>query len=378
MHCLTVSHKTATVDVRALFAFTEEEKKRFLHYLLEKEITKECVVLTTCNRSEIYFTGEKQAVGKLQQAVADFKKISLAELMKYFNVYHDEMAMKHLYKVACGMDSMVLGEDEILGQLKDAFFFARKEGATGYYLNTLFQDAITCAKRIKTDTNLSKIPVSVGTLVANEVFNFQKEDGTEKKVLIIGITGKMGTIVMKNINQKPGIQVYGTVRKHNASVQILEEGVEHVDYEKRYEMMEEADVIISVTSSPHYTITKEELEKVLRTNKKREFLDLSVPLDIDKEIQTIPGVTLYDIDYFEHLSKANNTMKLHEVHAAEAIADTFMEEVKKTLVFHEFLAEMPRVKAVFEHRSFESIIYELRDKAGSAEFQVIMDALREL
>ena len=99
--------------------------------------------------------------------------------------------MRHLFQVTCGMDSMVIGEDEILGQVKDAYNNALDQGTTKYLLNTLFQAAITCAKRIKTDTKLSKTPVSIGTLVANEIFHFPKE---QKTVLIIGLTGKMGTI----------------------------------------------------------------------------------------------------------------------------------------------------------------------------------------
>lgn len=378
MHCLAISHKTAPASIRALFAFSEDEKRNFLHYLVDQNIVKECVLVTTCNRSELYFIGDHRMVTKVQEALANFKCVTMEELMKYFHVYLDDMAMKHLYKVACGIDSMVLGEDQILGQLKDAYFVAREEGVTGFYLNTIFQNAITCAKRVKTDTNLSKLSVSIGTLAANEVFRFEKEDGTEKKVLILGVSGKMGTIVMKNINQNEGIKVYGTLRKHNASIQILEPGVISVDYEKRYEMMDQADIIISVTSSPHYTITKHELSNVLVTKKKRLFLDLSIPMDIDKEIKKLPMVTLHDIDYFEYLSEENNRMKLQEVESAEAIVEDFMEEVNKTILFHEFLQEMPRVKSTFEKQNFESILYRLRDQAESKQFQTFLEVLKQV
>lgn len=381
IHCLTISHKTAPVEIRALFAYTAKEKEAFLSYLLQKGVTKECVVLSTCNRCEVYFTGEKGTVRQMEQQLAQFKKVKTTELMRYFHVYHEEMAMRHLYKVACGMDSMVLGEDEILGQVKDAFFFAREREATGYYLNTIFQDAITCAKRIKTDTNVSKIPISIATLVANEVFQYvtgDKEDKEDKVVLLIGSSGKMGTTIRKNLRQIPGIQVYGTVRSHDAVVPMLEEGVQRIAYDARYDVMNQADIIISVTSSPHYTITRDALEPILLTEKKRLFLDLSVPMDIDKEIHSLPGVQLYDIDYFEQVSNKNNSMKRKELHMAEAIMESYMEEMKKTLAFHEFMGEIPRMKTIFEKRSLESILYELRDHANSDEFKIIMNALKQL
>lgn len=379
MHCLTISHKTAPVEIRALFAYTDREKEAFLAYLLQKGVTKECVVLNTCNRCEVYFTGEKGTVRQMEQQLAQFKKVPVTELMRYFHVYHEEMAVRHLYKVACGMDSMVLGEDEILGQVKEAFFFAREREATGYYLNTIFQDAITCAKRIKTDTNVSKIPISVATLVANEVVQYETEENLDKKVvLIIGISGKMGTTICKNLHQIPGIQVYGTVRTHHAVVPMLEEGVQLIAYDARYEVMNQADIIISVTSSPHYTITRDALEPMLLTKKKRLFLDLSVPMDIDKEIHSLPGVQLYDIDYFEQVSNKNNSMKRKELHMAEAIMESYMEEMKKTLVFHEFMGEIPRMKRIFEKRNLESILYDLRDHANSEEFKIIMNALKQL
>lgn len=188
----------------------------------------------------------------------------------------------------------------------------------------------------------------------------------------------MGTTIRKNLRQIPGIQVYGTVRSHDAVVPMLEEGVQRIAYDARYDVMNQADIIISVTSSPHYTITRDALEPILLTEKKRLFLDLSVPMDIDKEIHSLPGVQLYDIDYFEQVSNKNNSMKRKELHMAEAIMESYMEEMKKTLAFHEFMGEIPRMKTIFEKRSLESILYELRDHANSDEFKIIMNALKQL
>ena len=220
--------------------------------------------------------------------------------MQYLNIYSEEQTVAHIFKVCCGLDSMVLGEDEILGQVKDAYQMTLEEKAADYEANVIFQKAITCAKKTKTDTNLSRTPVSIATLVANEVFHFEKEGSQEKKVLIMGVTGKIGSTIAKNILSKSGIEVYGTVRSHKSDLtfQWKSSHIHLVDYADRYAYMEDADIIISATSSPHYTVVAEKLEQVFTTSKKRLFIDVAVPIDIDPAIGEISGVTLYDIDFF--------------------------------------------------------------------------------
>ena len=151
---------------------------------------------------------------------------------------------------------MVLGEDEILGQVKDAYQLSKDLGTVDYEMNVLFQKAVTSAKRIKTDTNLSKTPLSIATLVANEVFHF--ENGSDiKKVMVIGMSGKMGSTITKNIIYKPGIEVTGTVRRHNEclTVNVHSDRVKAVDYRDRYQSMNDMDIVISATLGPHYPVT---------------------------------------------------------------------------------------------------------------------------
>lgn len=377
MYVIGISHKNAPVFIRELFSLSAEEQEIFLTKVKSNEHIHECVLLSTCNRSEVYFSGDHRALQEMQRYFAEFKNLQPELLMKYFLVYQGEKAMSHLFYVTCGMDSMVLGEDEILGQVKTAYTRALHLGTTKYLFNTLFHTAIACAKKIKTETKLSKTPVSVGTLAANEIFRFPGED---KTVMIIGLTGKLGSIIMKNIYGKPNITILGTTRNHTSIGKLSREydKVSMIAYEQRYQYMDRADIIISATTSPHYTITCHELKEHIRTEKERLFLDLSVPMDIDKEIVKLKGITLHDIDYFEQVSVNNTQMKLKETDQALCILEECLDEVKKQLSFHEFIEILPTISRKLEKCSFEHVLYEIKDKSNSKELSAVLGALRKL
>ncbi len=377
MYIISISHKTAPVGIRELFSFTAKEQEEFIGQAMKNGHIGECVLLSTCNRSEVYFTGDPMGVSEMEKLLSEFKKEKLELLLKYFLVYNEEKAMRHLFLVTCGMDSMVIGEDEILGQVKEAYARALHLGATGYLLNTLFQAAITCAKRIKTDTRLSKTPVSIGTLAANEVFNFPKE---QKCVLIIGLTGKMGTIIMKNLYGKSNIRMIGTSRSHNLIETIGQayDKVTMIDYKLRYRYMDQADIIISATSSPHYTVTGHELSENLHTDKERLFLDLAVPMDIDKDIVKLGRISIHDIDYFNQASRENTQVKEQETVQASLILEEHLDAVKKELAFRAFVPDIPKLGRIFENRSLESVLYEIKDRASSEELTVLVRLLEKL
>lgn len=376
MYCMSVSHKKAPVSIRERFSFSNEEMAEFMERLTAREAVTGVVVLCTCNRSEIYVSGTKNAIGVLQREVAAFKQVRLEELLKYLNIYSGESAISHLFKVACGFDSMVLGEDEILGQVKDAYELSRDRGKADYELNVLFQKAMACAKRIKTDTNLSRTPLSVATLVANEVFRFEKEGG-EKNVMVIGMTGKMGTTITKNILSKPGIRVTGTVRSHKAdmTVEVTGERVEIIHYRDRYEYMDQMDIVISATSGPHYTVTYEELSGKLSEKKERLFMDVAVPVDVDPEVGNVKGLTLYDIDYFETLSRNNTEIKLKELDRAKAIMEEDLDGAIKEVVFHPYIRRMEELKEAFSGKGLDTLLYQIRDHVSSEDLKVVLKTL---
>ncbi|MGC6175716.1 glutamyl-tRNA reductase [Lacrimispora sp. 38-1] len=376
MYCMSVSHKKAPVNIREKFAFSTKEKAELTDRLLNKDSITGVVVLCTCNRSEIYVSGSKYAIGELQREVAGLKGVRLGELIKYLNVYNEESAIRHLFKVACGFDSMVLGEDEILGQVREAYQYSKEKGAADYELNVLFQKAMAAAKRIKTDTRLSRTPLSIATLVANEVFHLNRE-GEYKDVMVIGMTGKMGSTITKNLLCKPGIRVTGTVRTHSSDLllKVDSDRIREVDYKERYKHMDDMDVIISATSGPHYTVTREELDKCMRPGKERLFIDVAVPVDMDPEIRDLPGLTLFDIDYFETLSKNNTEIKLKELDCAREIMEEELDGALKEVLFHPYISQMEELKEALSGKRLDTLLYRIRDHVTSEELKVVLRTL---
>ncbi len=375
MYCISISFKTAPLEVREKFAFRSEEAKEFAKLALQTQAIKECMVLSTCNRTEVYFSGAKTAVEEMELLISKYKVIEREQAIPYYRIYAKEAAVKHAFSVTSGMDSMVLGEDEILGQVKEAYQCALENGTTDFILNTVFQNAMNCSKKIKTDTNLSKTPVSIGTLVANMIFHFQKEN---KNVFIVGLTGKMGTIIMKNIYDKHGVTVTGSSRTLTTHYEKEYPNVRLVDYVNRYAYMEEADIVISATASPHYTITRDDLKEHLVSSKERLFVDLAVPSDIDKSIEELEGIVLYNIDYFEYLSKHNNEKKEKEIELGMEMMEQELDDTLKIIEFHNFMPEIAQIKRVFETKHFESIMYQLRDQEDYENLKVVFEAFRNL
>ena len=375
MYCISVSHKKAPVNIREKFALSNEEKAAFIQKLKKNPQISGCVVLCTCNRSEIYITGSRTAIGELQREVAEFKNLSLQEILKYLNLYSGDRAIAHLFKVCCGFDSMVLGEDEILGQVRDAYQLSLEQNGADYELNVLFQRALAAAKRIKTDTNLSRTPLSIATLVANEVFHFEK-DGV-KQVMVIGMSGKMGSTITKNILSKPGIQVTGTYRSHKPDfvMEVKSERVKLVEYKDRYRYMNDMDIVVSATSGPHYTVTKTELDQVLTDRKKRLFIDVAVPIDMDPEIRSEEGLTLYDIDYFETLSKNNTEIKMRELDRARALMEEDLDAAVREMMFHPYIRRMGELHQAFDGKKLETVLFKIRDHVSSDDLKVILRTL---
>ncbi len=161
MYCLSVSHKTSNVVVRKKLAFPDEQKKTFLDDLYYSENISECLILCTCNRTEVYFCGDESSVKTVETVLSDFSGIDFDELKKYICLFYGDRALLHLFRVAGGIDSMVIGEDEILGQLKRAYAFAKDNGTVAYELNMCVQAAVACAKKIKTETAISKTRVAI-------------------------------------------------------------------------------------------------------------------------------------------------------------------------------------------------------------------------
>ena len=360
MLCISVSFKKTPANVRQRFAFSEEETKVFLNKLIQEQWITGGVIVSTCNRSECYFTGSKAYLSKIENWFAGYKNIDREWTKQYCLYYSGKRAVQHLYKVTAGLDSMVLGEDEILRQVKEAYLSAKEQGFVNSELNIIFQGAFNCAKLTKSETAISNTPVSIGTLTANMVETYLEEKELTKKVLVIGATGKIGFIVAKDLISK-GISVTGTTRSHIGEDGVMlqgGEGIAWIPFDKRYEVISGVSAVVSATGSPHYTITKDAFEKNCGKAQKYLLVDLAVPYDIDQDLAQLDDVTLYDIDYFENLSSENYNIKLNEIDKVKRILAECVEEVQKKLLIREFQIKQ---EEAFQEKWFRKMISYLRD-----------------
>lgn len=378
MFCISVSFRKAPVEIREKFAFGKEEQEHFLRELQKKDNISGGVVVSTCNRSEIYFTGEGNPTESAEYALAEWKHMEPGYIRKYCLYYTGSKAVRHLFKVTTGLDSMVLGEDEILHQVKEAYLMANNQGHTNSELNMVFQGAFHCARLSKSDTRLSTTPVSIGTLAANAIQDYFKACGSERfrpgRVLVIGATGKTGSIVAKDLIAK-GISVVGTRRSHSDPDSIfLHKNMEWVDFKNRYDLISEVDAVVSATASPHYTLTAGEYQKRVGGQSLQLLIDLAVPYDIDREIGKRDGISLVDMDYFQTCSKENSNIRLGEVEKAWQILDECVEETLKKLYLREFKEKMA---ARYEEEWFRKMTWYLKEVLDSEQFLQVLEKIQD-
>ncbi len=372
MYCISINYKNSDVNIRKKLAFSESVQKDFLAEFITDENVSECLIVCTCNRTELYFCGNEQSVSIAENLLSRYCGIDCDLLKKHLYSFYAGKAVCHLFRVASGIESMVIGEDEILGQIKLAYTSAKDMGMTGYELNMTFQSAMACAKKIKTQTALSKTSVSTATLAGNEIAHFKDR----VNVLVIGATGKIGTTLVKNLLSYKNVTVTATSRKHKAQTVQNRQSIAIADYADRYSYIDSADCVVSATASPHYTITYYDLKQSIKTDKPRLFIDLAVPPDIDSTVEQIKDLRFIGIDYFEKLAKGNNELKLDSVESAKEIIREECDVLKKDIAFHNFLPYMQTVKNKLSENSLEEIIYKFKANLPSDEFIKILDAFK--
>jgi len=341
-----INYKTTPLEIREKLCLNAEQQKLLLQEIQKLSCVDECVVLSTCNRTEVYVCSETEGfeIDEVEKLLCKIKGLSIYDVKKYFYVYTGSKSVKHLFRVACGLDSMVLGEDQILGQIKSAYELALDMQASSGVLNTLFRDAVTAAKKVKTRTGLSQNSLSVSTLAVKLVNDIFSGDLSGKCTLVIG-AGKIGSIALKNMVSKGIGKVYVTNRTHYRA-DGLSKGygnVVSVDYNRRYSVIDECDIVISSTSSPHYTITRDMLEKSITNVKQRIFVDLAVPRDFDVSIKEIQGVKYFDIDDLQAVADKNLDKRMAETERAEEIIREYVAEYER---WYEFRSVLPIVKDI--------------------------------
>ncbi|MEG7968757.1 glutamyl-tRNA reductase [Bacillus cereus group sp. Sample30] len=367
MHILVVSvnYRTAPVEFREKLTFQAAELEQAMTTLQNQKSVLENVIISTCNRTEIYAVVDQLHTGRyyIKKFLADWFQLEIEEVAPYLTIFEQDGAIDHLFRVTCGLDSMVVGETQILGQIKDSFLEAQQVKATGTIFNELFKQVITLAKRAHSETTIGESAMSV-SYAAVELGKKIFGELTDCHVLILG-AGKMGELALQNLYGS-GARKVTVMNRTLSKAEIMAE--KYMGHAKPLSELQcallEADILISSTGASDYVITKEMMTKVekMRSGRPLFMVDIAVPRDIDPAIDELEGSFLYDIDDLQGVVEANRAERLKE---AEKIQFMIEEEI---VVFKTWLSTLGVVP----------LISALRDKALAIQSETMESLERKI
>ncbi|WP_301109267.1 glutamyl-tRNA reductase [Sporosarcina sp.] len=310
MHTVVVgvNHRTAPVEIREKLSFVEAELPQAMQTLQQQKSILENIIISTCNRTEIYAVVDQLHTGRyyIKKFLSDWFSIPIEDFSSHLIIYEEDGAVEHLLRVVAGIDSMVLGETQILGQVRSSFLSAQEIGTTGTIFNELFKQAITTAKRAHTETAIGENAVSVSYAaveLGKKIFGSLKH----KHIAILG-AGKMGELAVKNL-QGSGVGKITVINRTFSKAELLAAKFdgEAKSMQELQCILLEADILISSTGSTDYVIDYELMQLVekLRKGKPLFLVDIAVPRDLDPKISDLPNMFLYDIDDLQGIVEAN-------------------------------------------------------------------------
>jgi len=319
-----MNQDTAPIQIRNRVAYLESDKIELTTQLLDAGIN-ELVILATCGRNEIYLCDYKENMDeRIELVLNGFSNFfKFPEVKEYLYIKKGNEAVKHLYSVASGLDSIVLGEDQILGQVKEAHNLSMELGASKKIMNQLFRDAITTSKKIKTELKISEHPMSISYIGVKFLME-QMKTFKDKRIFIIG-TGKMGQLALKHIMENEPGEVYMTNRNHQKVIDLKDKypSIKEVEYGDRHGILSQVDAVITATASPHHVITKEDLPK---EHAKLHILDLAMPQDVDELVAELDNVILYNVDSLNKISEENEQKRFKLSLQAKEYIDVKLNE----------------------------------------------------
>lgn len=350
---LGINHRTAPVALRERVAFTPERMAEAFAELRAAAGATEAAILSTCNRTEIYLAADYDCAPLILRWLAGFHNVDAGDLEDVIYVHHDSDAVRHLMRVAAGLDSMVLGEPQILGQLKDAYALAREYKACGSFLARLFEHTFSVAKRVRTQTAIGENPVSVAYAavnMANRIF----ADMSCNKALLIG-AGKTIELVARHLADA-GVKDFLVANRTLERAQTLAQvhGGKGILLSDIAEHLHEVDIIVSSTASPLPVLGKGTVERALKKRKHQPFfmIDIAVPRDIEPEVAELDDVYLYTVDDLRQVIEENIRSREGAAREAENLINLGVQE---------FLSQLRALDAVFTLKQFRQRAEDLRD-----------------
>ena len=346
------SHHIAPLDFRERLSFSESQLAEAFQLLREHPDVREATILSTCNRVEVCaVTHGKDGCAVLSDFLSNYHQIEPQQLSKFTYSHQNLDAIRHLFNVTASLDSMIVGEPQILGQVKEAYVQSLSAGATGNILNRLFAKAISVGKRVRTETNIAAGAVSI-SYAAVELAKriFQSLD--DKTVAIIG-AGEMSELTAQHLVKNNVSKVIVANRTYQRAVNIAKKfnGVP-LAYDADLSFLVEADIVISSTDAPHYLIHRDSLAEIMKKRKHRYMflIDIAVPRDIDPEVSKVENAFLYNIDDLEMVVASNLKGRQQEAEIAEQIVK---EEVAKFQSQLQIFEVNPTIKAL--HQQFQGV-----------------------
>ena len=351
---LGINHKTASVAVRERVAFGPEQLVEALQQLCRVTPCSEAAILSTCNRSELYLALDEAQAEAILAWLAGYHGLNLDELRACAYIHQDHEAVRHMMRVACGLDSMILGEPQILGQMKDAYASAREAGTLGPLLGRLFQATFSTAKTVRTDTRIGENPVSVAfaaVSLAKQIFS----DLPRSQALLIG-AGETITLVARHLHEQGIRRIVVANRTLERASQLAEEvGGQAVLLADIPEQLVNSDIVISSTASPLPILGKGAVESALKKRKHRPvfMVDIAVPRDIEPEVGELDDVYLYTVDDLHEVIAENLRSRQGAARAAEELVLTGVDE---------FMARLRERDSVDLLRGYRQRAEQLRDE----------------
>lgn len=399
-----VDHTKAELDVRSVFSFTQKRMALAYEMFLNRDEIDGCVMISTCNRMELWLSVKENADFSPVLLLCDFIGADAEQYSDYFAEREGTEAVDHLFRLAAGLESRIVGEDQILTQVGDALAYARSCYATDNTLEVLFRLAVTAGKRIRTETDLSTADRSV----IHTALRMLEEEGitvSGKKCMVIG-NGMMGRLSAQTLMDH-GADVTVTVRKYHSGVVDIPFGCKRIIYDERYGMLPECDLIVSATSSPNYTLTVERLSG-LTADHTIPMIDLAVPRDIEPAAAELSWVRLYDIDAFHidiqsekfkwNLAKAEGILKEEMDHFYDWYEGKDFIPVIRELKKRASCDVSARMTPAFKHLTLENerkqelirevegasermmnhLLFSMRTRLSDRTFREMLDAMAEV
>lgn len=361
-----LNHKTAPVEVRECLTFSGDDTASALDTLKQTTDINEVMLFSTCNRIELLMTTEERhhAVQIAKQFLADYKNVPQQDFETSLYVHAGDDAVRHIFRVACSLDSMMVGEPQILGQIKSAYRLAAGKKSTGVILNRLLHKAFFVAKRVRSETGIGDHAVSISYAaieLGRKIFGSMEQ----KQVLLLG-AGEMAELAVEHLMQQHVRDIFVANRTFERGVELAQRFKGHaIRFEEIADFLQRVDIIISSTGSPDIIITADDVKAVRRRRRNRPlfFIDIAVPRDIDPKINHMDNAYVYDIDDLEGIIEDNIEDRNREAVKGERIVDEAVIHFQK---WYESLDIVPTIVALRE--KFDTIANtELRRTLNSME-----------